>query len=78
MVAFLNKYNAEDKLDNRIENSIGMTLNEAVTAVKGLEREPNAIETARYNAAGQRIQSPQKGLNIVRLSDGSTVKVMVR
>lgn len=78
LVAFLNKYNAEDKLDNRIENSIGMTLNEAVTTVKGMEHEPNATETARYNAAGQRIQGPQKGLNIVKLSDGSTQKVMVR
>lgn len=38
----------------------------------------NLTETARYNAAGQQIFAPQKGLNIIQLSDGSTQKIMVR
>lgn len=35
-----------------------------------------AKEVARYNAAGQRITAPQKGLNIVKLSNGETLKVI--
>lgn len=36
------------------------------------------IEQARYNVAGQKITAPQKGLNLIRLSDGRTVKVIVK
>lgn len=78
LVAFLNKHNAEDRLDNRIENSIGMTFNNAVTALKATETSDNTYEVARYNAAGQRVLGEQKGLNIIKLSDGRTLKVMVR
>ena len=78
LVAFLNKHNAEDRLDNRIENSIGMTFNNAVTALKATETSDNTYEVARYNAAGQRVFGEQKGLNIIKLSDGRTLKVMVR
>ena len=77
-MAFLNKHNAEDRLDNRIENSIGMTFNNAVTALKATETSDNTYEVARYNAAGQRVFGEQKGLNIIKLSDGRTLKVMVR
>ena len=31
-----------------------------------------------YNAAGQRIEAPVKGLNIVKMSDGRTMKVIVK
>lgn len=38
----------------------------------------NAVETARYLLDGTRITSPQKGINIVRMSNGTTRKVYVR
>jgi hypothetical protein len=37
-----------------------------------------AIEVARYNINGHRISSPQRGINIVRMSDGTTRKVLVK
>ena len=37
-----------------------------------------AKEAERYNVSGQRISSPQKGLNIVKMSDGTTKKVMCK
>lgn len=40
-------------------------------SLKGLEAE-------RYNAAGQRIAAPQKGLNIIKLSNGKSIKVIVK
>lgn len=41
------------------------------------EQEP-AMVVARYNIRGERISAPQKGLNILRMSDGSTKKVFVK
>lgn len=35
-------------------------------------------EVARYTLDGKRIQAPQKGINIIRMSDGSTRKVVVK
>ena len=36
------------------------------------------VEVARFTADGKRISHAQKGLNIVRMSDGTVRKVMVR
>ena len=47
-------------------------------AVKSVETDVKAEETERYNVGGQRISSPQKGLNIVKMSDGTTRKVMCK
>ena len=77
-VAFLNKHNTSNVLDNRIENAIGTALKNAVNAVEGVSANNNAVEVARYNAAGQQINGQQKGLNIVKLSDGRTLKVIVK
>lgn len=35
-------------------------------------------EVARYTIDGKRISAPQKGINIIRMSDGSTRKVVVK
>lgn len=48
------------------------------SSVESVTASGNAVEAARYNAAGQLINGKQKGLNIVKLSDGTTRKVMVR
>ena len=47
-------------------------------AVKSVETDAKAEETERYNVGGQRINSPQKGLNIVKMSDGTTKKIMCK
>ena len=48
------------------------------SSVETVTASDNAVEVARYNAAGQLINGKQKGLNIVKLSNGTTRKVMVR
>ena len=48
------------------------------SSVESVTASDNAVEVARYNAAGQLINGKQKGLNIVQLSNGTTRKVMVR
>lgn len=37
-----------------------------------------AVEVARFNAAGQCLTAPQKGINIVKYSDGRTVKLNIK
>lgn len=48
----------------------------AISAIS--DAEGNITEVARYSIDGKRLQKPQPGLNIVRFSDGSVKKVMVR
>ncbi|MDY6229462.1 MAG: leucine-rich repeat domain-containing protein [Prevotella sp.] len=59
---------------NKFANIVEGTEN----AVKSVETGVKAEETERYNVSGQRISSPQKGLNMVRMSDGTTRKVMCK
>ena len=42
------------------------------------KRGTDAVEVARYNLKGHRINSPQPGLNIIRMSDGTVCKVFVK
>ena len=37
-----------------------------------------ATEEARYSTDGTRLASPQKGINIIRMSDGTVKKVLVK
>ncbi len=42
------------------------------------ESNTNIIETKRYTLNGQQISQPHKGINIIRTSEGTTKKVMVK
>lgn len=46
--------------------------------VSGITADKDATVIARYNAAGQQIGAAQKGLNIVRLSNGKTIKQFIK
>lgn len=52
------------------------------TSIEGIEAEPSEQKpvtiVARYNMNGQQISAPQKGINILRMSDGTTKKVLVK
>lgn len=80
-VAFVNKHNANDVLDNQIENSIGVSLIGSTTGINNVYTSAEASNdtvVARYNEAGQRIAGAQRGLNILKLANGKTVKVIVK
>jgi hypothetical protein len=49
-----------------------------VTGIDNPDTDNGATETARYSANGQQVTAPVKGLNIVKYSDGSTRKVVVK
>ena len=77
-VAFLSKLNDDDFSDNRIDNSACVEYLKAAADVKGIAEKTSLTEIVRYTVNGTRISSQQKGINIVRLSDGRTVKVVVK
>jgi len=44
------------------------------SSIYGLQQEGSAVEVSRFNAAGQRISAPVRGLNIVKMANGKVVK----
>ena len=46
--------------------------------IRDIKTSEDAIEIARYDIQGRKIAKPQKGINIIRYSDGTTRKVMER
>lgn len=48
------------------------------SAISGIAAGESVKAEARYNINGQRLNARQKGINIVRMSDGKTVKVVVK
>ena len=51
---------------------------EGASAVENVEvSDADAEVVAVYSITGQQLSAPQKGINIVRLSNGKTMKIMV-
>ena len=48
------------------------------TGIKDAARTSSATESTRYSTDGTRLASPQKGINIIRMSDGTVKKVLVK
>ncbi|GAB6975850.1 hypothetical protein [Prevotella falsenii] len=64
--------------DGKIDNAAKFYLQDP-TGVEGIsENKGEPKEVARYTIDGRKISAPQHGLNIVKMSDGSTVKVLVK
>ena len=67
------KVNSNGKL---AETTFVVTVTPA-TGIKNITTN-GAVEVARFSADGKRISAPQKGINIIHMSDGSTRKVVVK
>ena len=49
-----------------------------VTGVESVKADNNAVEVARYDIHGRLLSEPTKGINIIKYSDGSTRKEIVK
>ena len=49
-----------------------------VGGVEGVEIDDNAVEVARYDIHGRLLSEPTKGINIIKMSDGSTRKEIIK
>ena len=54
------------------------SVNDNVTAIEAVEVDNNAEVKAIYDAAGRESNTAKRGLNIIRMSDGTIRKVMVK
>ena len=66
-----------------IDRTTGFIINAAQTAIGDAsdihhESAEEATVISRYTIDGRAIKNPQKGLNIIRMSDGTTKKVLVK
>lgn len=63
----------------RIENAAKCSIADAqTTSISSVsDRKETAVETARYTLDGRRITAPQKGINIVKYSDGRVRKEVI-
>ena len=73
--ASLNDYKEKLNLTQKVQ-FIGEDPNTA--GINSLATSKDAVEVERYNAKGQRINHPVKGMNIIKLSNGKVVKRIER
>ena len=63
---------------NGITTTVDVNINvSAAAGISSTDAAANRHEVARYTVDGRRINQPQKGLNIIKYSDGSVKKVVV-
>lgn len=55
-----------------------MSFTKVTTSIQQVKAEQQAIEKTRYNIKGQKIAKPERGINIIQMSDNSSRKEMVR
>ena len=53
-------------------------VDESASGVEGVVINGNATEVARYDIHGRQLSQPTTGINIVKYSDGSAKKVVVK
>lgn len=53
-------------------------MEEETTAIASTTIKKDKNILGRYNASGQRLNTPQKGINIIKYSDGTTKKVIIK
>lgn len=60
------------------QNALAIDLNGGVTAVDGVEAAADATVEAIYDLSGRQLDRMAKGVNVVKLSDGTVKKVIVK
>ena len=64
--------------DNGKEYSASCKVTVGVGGVEGVEVDNNAVEVARYDIHGRLLSEPTPGINIVKMSNGTTRKEIVK
>lgn len=79
VTAFLTPSKPVDERNAAVYQCETVKVGSSVDAINDLQQTVGAATiVARYNAAGQQIVAPQQGLNILKMSDGSIRKVILK
>ena len=76
VVAIISGYDSSDATNCVVENA-AVVIPGTETGIEGYSVD-NVREAGRYSLDGRQMTAPQRGLNIVRMSDGSIKKVVVK
>lgn len=76
VVAIISGFDSSNVTNCVVENAAAVVPG-TETGITGYPVE-NVREAGRYNLDGRQVSAPQRGLNIIRMSDGSIKKVIVR
>lgn len=80
VVAFMSKYDSSDPNNCTVDNAAVITLQkkkDIPSAITNVSK-TFSTEVARYTVNGQLISTPQPGINIIKMSDGTVRKVFVK
>ena len=66
-----------NRANGEVANADAVKVNVS-TSIEGVEDNANNNIVARYTVDGRRISSPQKGINIIKMSDGKVKKVVIK
>ena len=65
--------------EGKVENAAKYYLKKNTTAINDVTANgKDVLEVARYTVDGRQISAPQKGINIIKMSDGTTKKVVIK
>ena len=81
VVAVLSNYDDTNPTKCVVENCGALALKDGTGLTSGVENVTEAadiVPVAYYNLCGTRLEAPVKGINIVKMSDGSAKKVLVK
>ena len=65
-------------IDNGVEYSASCVVTVGTSDIESIDSDNNAIEVARYDIHGRLLSEPTPGINIVKYSDGTTRKEIVK
>lgn len=76
IVALLSNHDSQNKLNNMVENSAKISLASTVTGIHNAVEETEPQVIGRFSISGQRVTPHQKGIQLIKYSNGRTVKVL--
>ena len=66
-----------DKTNGRIVNAAQCAIDDYETAIQSAGAASNVVD-ATYDLSGRKLSTPEKGINIIRMNDGTVKKVMIK
>ena len=77
VIAFISGYNSKDVTDCVVENVAAVVPTDESTPVNTLKAADTVPQTI-YSVDGRKLSTAEKGINIVRMNDGTVKKVLVK
>lgn len=77
IVAFVSNHDSSNPLNNAVENAAGIDVNVAVTGLCHTTEDDQPVVIGRYTISGQRATHQQKGIQLIKYSNGKTRKLKI-